>query len=252
MQDDQTRRAATAELERGFPLARVPVHPDDEMYKVTLRRFPDPATARLAYLQTGQRIAASFRDTLRIADVDPEMIGSFLDFAGGFGRNMRFIKPGLPNAACALCDIDRKAVDFARDQLGVEGLYSTLDPADFDCPRRFDATLAVSLFTHLKPPIFGAWLARLVALTEPHGVLVVTTHPISKPRGALTWEEIAPGAFYYTRLSEAEGRLDLDYYGGAIVGVDWMRQAIAQAGGRLLCMLPQKIGDHDVYVIRPA
>lgn len=241
-----------AEIGRRFPLALAPINPADEMYRVTLRRFPDPEDARLAYLRTGERIAESFRAILRMAEIDPEAVGTFLDFAGGYGRNMRFIKPGLPNAACALSDIDRRAVDVAAAELGVEGLYSALSPDDLDWSRRFDLVLAVSLFTHLKPPIFNAWLTRLVAMTDRDGALVVTTHPISKPRGALDWTEIAPKEFYFTRLSEAEGRLDLDYYGGSIVGVDWMRRTIAEAGGQLICMLPQRIGDHDVYVIRPA
>lgn len=236
-----------------FTYASAPIALADEMYRATLQeKQRAPVVAAETYLRVGQNISRKFRDILRIAAKPPEEIRLFLDFASGYGRNLRFIRHWLTGAECHACDIDPAAVEFCRTHLGARGINSTLYAEDFACEQRFDAILVVSLFTHLKPPVFDAWVARLIGLLAEGGVLVLTARWHGAPRGPLPWTEVVPGQFCFVEISEAAGRLASDYYGGSRVSHDYMRALIERSGGRLTALLPHKISDHDVYVIARA
>lgn len=250
----ERREIETFAAERfgAFPLARVDVVEADEMFRVARRQSASAVEALKRYLSVGFNVHQALDATLREEGVDPRSIRRYLDFAGGYGRNARFAPVFLPEAEIWLCEIDRDAVDFASRKLGARGVYSTLYARDFALEEQFDLILVVSLFTHLQPPVFDDWLARLVGLLAPEGRLIATTHPIDAPRGAFAWREIAPGEFYFTEYSEAEGRLDLDYYGAALVSRDYVRAVVERAGGMVTRVLPQRISTHDVHVIRRA
>lgn len=246
---DALERFAARTLGRAAA-ARIGVPSRDEMFTVAARNHGGTLAGLKAYLQTGKAVAAALAEILRAEGVDPRDVRRYLDFAGGYGRNLRFIRDALPEAALHLAEIDREAVDFARESLGATGHYSTLMAADFDCAERFDAILVVSLFSHLRPPVFDDWVARLIGLLAPGGVLALTTHPVDAPRGRFDWEEIAPGRFYFARVSEAGGRLPAEYYGGSLVGADYVAALADQAGARVSRTLPRRIGGQDVHVIR--
>jgi hypothetical protein len=241
--------AFVAESFPADPLAGVEIAAADEMFRVALRRWKNPLQAMKAYITVGSRIRTAVLDILRLEGASPAQVCSFMDFAGGYGRNLRFFRSVFPNAAAYLSDIDRTAVDFAASRLGATGVYSALEAKDFRCDIRYDLIVVVSLFTHLRPPVFDDWLARLVSLTSPTGRLIVTTHPITKARGSFDWEEIAPDEFYFARVSEAEGRLDAEYYGGSLVSADYVRRIVEAEGASVSRVLPGKISDHDVHVI---
>lgn len=230
--------------------ARIGVPRSDEMFTVAARNHGGTLAGLKAYLQTGKAVAATLAEILSAEGVDPRSIRRYMDFAGGYGRNLRFIRDALPEAELHLAEIDPKAVDFAREMLGVRGHYSTLMAADFDCVECFDAILVVSLFSHLRPPVFDDWIERLIGLLAPGGVLMLTTHPIDAPRGRFEWEEIAPGRFYFARVSEAAGRLEADYYGGSLVSADYVAEVVDRAGAAISRTLPRRIGGQDVHVIR--
>jgi SAM-dependent methyltransferase len=103
---------------------------------------------------------------------------SVLEFASGYGRLTRHLVPRIDRSRLTVADVDRQAVDFVRSTFGVDGFYSTSDPAELVRPERYDLILVVSLFSHLPARTWNAWLRTLLDLLEPGGALLFTTLPL--------------------------------------------------------------------------
>ena len=164
-------------LMRGTPWEAAPreVSPRDEMYRAALAQMHgDPELARFEYFKTGTTIAEAHAQILRRHFGATTPI-TLLDFASGYGRVTRFFGCLLDSGAIWVADLQRDAVDFQVQTLGVHGFYSTELPSQLDGTRRFDAVFATSLFTHLPAASFQAWLAHLVRSTKPGGLLVFST-----------------------------------------------------------------------------
>ncbi len=100
---------------------------------------------------------------------------SVLEFASGFGRFTRHLARLLPGRL-TVSDIHPGSVEFLREQLGVEGFASSQDPEALEIPGRYDLVFVLSMFTHLPPVKWSAWLRKLFKAVRPGGHLVFTVH----------------------------------------------------------------------------
>jgi hypothetical protein len=178
---------------------------------------------------------------------EPRQAVRILDFASGWGRVTRFLKPLLPGAAIWVSDISRGGVAFQRQVLGVEGFVSASRPEDLEVPGTFDVILVSSLFTHLPRGTFGRWLARLWSLLADGGRLVVSTHDLS----AMPAEETADeDGFFFLERSEIDTLAKSEY------GETWVSEGFMGAafGGldpvpASWVRLPKGLWHfHDLYV----
>ena len=205
--------------------------------------------AALLYFCQGHQIAAALLAALDWRFGDSDLPPSVLDFAAGFGRATRFLAARLPAGAVAAAEIAPDAAAFHRDVLGVDGLVSTREPADFDAGRRFSAILAASLFSHLPRAAFDAWLARLYGLLEPGGFLLISTHgPELLGDPAADWSR----GLVFRPESETR-RLSRDEYGTAYVTEGFVRESARRAGAEpheSVLAFPRGLCAHqDVYLV---
>ena len=220
------------------------------MYGYALHSLRGSAeAAALLYFCQGHQIAAAFLAAIDWRFGDSDLPPSVLDFAAGFGRATRFLAARLPAGTVAAAEIAPQAAAFHREVLGVEGLVSTRQPEDFDPGRRFHAILAASLFSHLPPAGFDAWLARLLALLETGGFLLISTHgPELLDDPAADWSR----GLVFRPESETR-RLSSNEYGTAYATEGFVRERAWRAGAdpdSWVLPFPRGLCAHqDAYVI---
>jgi SAM-dependent methyltransferase len=102
----------------------------------------------------------------------------YLDFGCGWGRIGRFFLRDFQAADMVGVDIDPDMVAFCASA-NLPGRFETIvngQPLPF-ADASFRLITAYSVFTHLPPHLFRAWLAELLRVLAPGGLLVFTVEP---------------------------------------------------------------------------
>ena len=183
----------------------------------------DLERACVRYLTVGKQMMDEVRQLVRWAFGGWEHVGSVLDFASGHGRFTRHLIQEIEPRRVWASDIYQDAVRFQSETFGVTGLLSKSDPAEFESPRRFDLIFVSSLFTHLPPQRFLAWLSKLYSLLSDDGLLVFTTVGID-----LANDEAS--GFVFRPISESRS-LDGSEYGATFVSEAFVAKAIRDVIG---------------------
>ncbi len=216
-------------LELAWPRARdasLSVHPEDDMFAFGVNTIGSETLAAMAYFRAG----ASMIDVIEaVADWrfgGLSEVGSFLDFAAGYGRSTRFLVKYLPPETVTVAEIQADALDFQARSFGVSTLHSTSDPAALRTTRRFDFVFVASLFTHLPRATFGPWLEKLWEMVAPGGVLVFSVHDQVLDTLGAQWED----GFAFIAASEVSA-LDTEQYGTNFTTEAFVREQLARAIG---------------------
>jgi 2-polyprenyl-3-methyl-5-hydroxy-6-metoxy-1,4-benzoquinol methylase len=222
------------------------VHPDDDLLH--------HSGSFDAYFMGGLANVRTIEDVLTYGEVPLAQARSVLEFACGHGRLTRHLVPRLGGARLTVSDIDRGAVDFVTSTFGVDGFYSTADPADLARSERYDLILVVSLLSHLAEATWHGWLRRIVSLLEPGGALLFSTLPLDTlgQQPAPVDREGVERGFLYKPHNETRGRLGVEQYGTTSVSADFVRAALPAAGAQLSRYCPRAFnGVQDAYLVRP-
>jgi len=102
----------------------------------------------------------------------------YLDFGCGWGRIGRFFLRDFDAKDMVGVDIDPGMVEFCAGA-DLPGRFETIvngQPLPF-ADGQFRLITAYSVFTHLPPHLFRAWLAELLRVLAPGGQLVFTVEP---------------------------------------------------------------------------
>lgn len=107
-------------------------------------------------------------------------VRQILDFGCGCGRLTRYMDLlGAPGVRRVGCDVDAPAIEWAQKHLPNSGeFFASLDrpPISHAEKGAFDLIVALSVFTHLPEDMQDAWLAELMSLLRPGGLLLATFH----------------------------------------------------------------------------
>ena len=158
--DNQAFRAA-------HPAVALP--PDYLMYeafKLSYRSYYDGGR------ETAEWLAAHLRPHLSLQGQH------ILDWGCGPGRVIRHL-PAAIGGGCRYTGTDANAqsVAWCRAHLpGLEFLHNEMSPPLAAGAGAFDAAYGISIFTHLSAPNHERWLAELLRVLRPGGVLLLTTH----------------------------------------------------------------------------
>jgi SAM-dependent methyltransferase len=239
-----------ADVDADAVLARfsTAIHPGDQMLLHSLRQHRDAGAAFSQYFSIALQQHAAARQLMRAAfgaDVDDIDV---LDFACGYGRLLRFLSLMIDPRRIRASDLQTEAVDFVRDAFGVQALASHAEPMRFEPGRRFDFIWVASLFSHLPAPLFHAWLARLVGLLTPRGVLCFSVRDASLLADA---SALPPSGLAYATESE-NADLSSDIYGTAYASEAFVRDALRTAtrDAREYVRLPRALAnEQDLYVV---
>jgi SAM-dependent methyltransferase len=224
------------------------IHPHDPMLLHSLAEHRDAGAALSQYFQIALQQHAAAMQILRAAFGDTLASIDALDFACGHGRLLRFLSLSLSRDRIYASDLQTDAVAFVRDEFGVNALASDPEPARFAPGRRFDFIWVASLFSHLPEPRFHAWLARLVALLTPRGVLCFSVRDAALLPDAST--RPASGLTYARESENAE--LATDIYGTTYASEAFVRAALRGATGddRPYVRLARALAnEQDLYVV---
>jgi SAM-dependent methyltransferase len=220
------------------------IHPADEMLLFAHELVDGNRDLALCqYVHSGLGILDAVRQIVRWRFGSFGDIGSFLDFACGYGRVNRFLVHELPPERVTVSDILADAIEFQKREFGVRGVVSVADPDDLRLEDTFDCVFVASLFTHLPEETFTRWLARLWALVRRGGLLLFSTHDL--PAG-----KTATGDIDFTPVSESR-TLDATQYGSAFVTPSFVARALDSVGaGRSWTRLPRGLNRfQDLYVV---
>lgn len=224
----------------------------DEMYRDHLA-FPTVGQPVLEYYKVGEAVIEVVDKMIRHAGNEFGSIQSALDFASGYGRVTRFLIQKIPPPLVTVSDIDRDAVDFCRRAFGVQGFYSSRDPANCHIPQQYDLIIVISLFSHLSFYLWDLWMRTLYDAIAEDGIMIFTTHG-SKLLRTLQIEsstEVAEG-FNFLPSSETEGRLSVEDYGSSFVSERFVRRFfIGVDPGISVEYYPEELLNfQDVYVLK--
>lgn len=222
------RREASHAPERYSEWMRVNcvIDPRDDIYHF-FASHPIAANPVREYLADGWRTLSELMLVMESVDAPLTKVRSMLEFASGFGRFTRHLAPVLPGRV-TVSDVHPGSVDFLKEQMGVQGFYSTTDPEALRIPGRYELVFVLSMFTHLPPAHWAAWLRKLFEAVEPGGHLVFTVHHEDPPGHKITYS--ADGTFFVPSSESRE--LDADTYGTTFATRDWVQSEVRRALGR--------------------
>lgn len=222
----------------------------DEMYLFLVEHsVADPVQA---YFESGEAMLLCLEDIFK--DLKLDHVDSFLDFACGYGRFIRFLVQRLDRRCITVSDINKRAVNFCKRTFGVKGFYSAASPNALTGNEKYDVIFVASLFSHLPLKYWEAWLIKLCSMLTPGGALIFSTHGMSclestDPSTRAKVKKVKDG-FYYLSLNET---LDLstDQYGTTYVTPEFVRDFVdGKSLGEFRAYYPKKLWCfQDVYVI---
>jgi SAM-dependent methyltransferase len=150
--------------------------------------FPDFPSAEIQRQFVGSTYEDALDEAGRFYDFAQESMGDraykrsggqgYLDFGCGWGRIGRFFLRDFKADDMVGVDIDPDMVAFCA-QANLPGRFETIvngQPLPFP-DGSFRLVTAYSVFTHLPPHLFRAWLAELLRVLAPGGQLVFTVEP---------------------------------------------------------------------------
>jgi SAM-dependent methyltransferase len=224
------------------------IHPRDQMLLHSLHQHRDAGAAFTQYFGIAlQQYDAARQIMQSMFGVDARDI-EVLDFACGYGRLLRFLSLAAPPERLWASELQSDAVAFVGSAFGVRTLASHADPAQFEPGRRFDFIWVASLFSHLPATLFDAWLAKLISLLSPRGVLCFSVRDVALlPAGAASPE----GGLVYSGDSE-NADLGSDIYGTTYADENRVRRSLHKATGdaRPLHRLRRALAnEQDLYVV---
>jgi SAM-dependent methyltransferase len=115
-------------------------------------------------------LQAIFRPFLELA------IWVILDFACGYGRVLRALQAGYPEATITACDLMSDAIKFCADTFGAIPVKGNENLDLIELPAKYDVIWVGSLFTHLPIERWEEFLSFFKENMSKDGVLVFTVH----------------------------------------------------------------------------
>lgn len=203
------------------------IDPRDDIFRF-FYNHPLAANPVREYLADGWRTLSELMRLMEALDRPLTRAASMLEFAAGFGRFTRHLAPLLPGrVTCS--DVHPGSIGFLRDEFKVRVFDSSEDPAKLAIPGRFELVFVLSLFTHLPPAAWRAWLAKLYAAVAPGGHLVVSVHSeqTARDQGVVFGDD---GTFFQP-MSESTA-LARDVYGTTFTTRAFVEDEIERALGR--------------------
>jgi SAM-dependent methyltransferase len=200
---------------------------DDDIFRF-FANHPTSKNPVRDYLADGWRTMVELHDILDLYGLTLRQCDGFLEFACGHGRFTRHLSNKLPKGKLHVSDVVPGSVDFLIDSFGVQGFYSTIDPAELVIADKYQIIFVLSLFSHLPASAWGPWFQVLYQALKPGGLLIFSTHGSKCAR----MEQIDWGSDEYRFYPYSESSaLDGQVYGCAYASIEFVRSAITNAIG---------------------
>jgi SAM-dependent methyltransferase len=136
-----------------------------------------------AYRQAGtdEYFKSGWRQLVAIAELWRRHSGrpfagslAIADYACHYGRLLRWLRAGLPEAALTACDVDEQALAFCAERFDCRRLPVGWEPDTVAAAPTQELVLCLSLITHTDIGFAGALLGLWERMLRPDGILLVT------------------------------------------------------------------------------
>jgi len=148
---------------------------DNVSLKINLRDTMYVGGQGKQYLSVGISAIRCIQEALKNKSNDFK-VNSVLDFAGGSGRVLRFLKVKFPNADIYISELDKNALKFCNKHLNVKSFISKIHFNEIKNPQKFDLIWCGSLFTHIDEQHAIELLKFFYEHLSDKGMCVFTTH----------------------------------------------------------------------------
>lgn len=232
------------------------IHSKDFMYIYHLgpdeSQWPEKRPRTLEYYFSDGSNSAKYLDGL-VAQFHPDH-GSrklrLLEFACGYGMVSRHLALMKDRYDLTSCDIRDEAVEFLRNEIGVEGILSETNPDDLAITTKFDVVFALSFFSHMPPSSWGRWLQKLISGLRDGGCLIFTTHGWGGYERAGRPPLLPPGFQFYPGSEQKD--LQNEDYGTMLVTPFYVFDHINQCDQAMAVQFQAASwwNDQDTYIIR--
>jgi SAM-dependent methyltransferase len=226
-----------------------PIHYDDASY------VPG---AEQHYGWVGRSALACIDRALGDAGRTRADVHACLDFACGYGRELRYLVPAFERVDA--CDVVDDALGFCASAFGVTTFRSTHEFELLRFPRGYDLIWVGSLFTHLDAAPFGTLVRVLTGALSPGGLLVFTTHGDFSLDHLATYDADTPDPAVVAATYRRDGFFFAPYVGGdrhyglSLASPDFVQRTSREASQGQLELVrfePTGWADHqDVHVFR--
>ncbi|MFO7029775.1 methyltransferase type 12 [Limnospira fusiformis CCALA 023] len=222
----------------------------DEMYSYVFNQLEDKNSHRaLTYYYTmGRAILDTVKQLVDWHFGGFEAVESFLDFACGYGRFTRFLIQEIPPEKIWVSDIYKKAVKFQSEYFGVQGIYSTSLPEDYQVDRSFDVIMASSFFSHMPATTFEGWMQKIYDLKSRRGLLLFSVLDMELLDPHIRRSETG---LVFSPDSESKS-LDKQEYGTTWVTEEYVRRILDQIsdGNAEITRIPKGLNRYqDLYAV---
>jgi 2-polyprenyl-3-methyl-5-hydroxy-6-metoxy-1,4-benzoquinol methylase len=148
------------------------------------------------------------------------------------------------------CGIHEDAVQFIKEQLGLEAVMSSSHPNDLILHQSFDVVFALSFFSHMPKNTFARWLKKLASFVKPGGYLIFTTHGLLS-RVFFHNCKLDKDGFYFSITSEQKD-LSQEDYGCALVEPQYVFDRIFEIPNNTLKYFHEGYwwGHQDIYIVK--
>jgi len=154
------------------------------------------------YYSVGLSAMRCIRRALNELPRQASEIHTVLDLPCGFGRVLRFLGHGFPEARIHACDILQEGVDFCVAELGAIAAPSRPELDSLELEVRFDLIWCGSLITHLPAHRTRQLLRFFARHLAPGGALLFSIH------GELVAERMRKGKDYGSRQERVQAALN--------------------------------------------
>jgi hypothetical protein len=185
----------------------------------TTRPAMSASEARMNYYKQGSDLARTIMQIANWRFPGKTHKIKMMEFACGYGRNVRHIVNCFPPKNVFVSDIYADAVKFNIEQFGVRGRVSVHNPSDLEWP---------SLFSHLPESTFSGWIAALHGRLSEDGILVFSVHD----EHLLPPDIPLPDSGIFFRAQSESATLDKNEYGDSYVSEAFVREQIQKVTGR--------------------
>lgn len=199
---------------------RLPIPPDQ--LRLRVHGAADEAT----FLSVGGVVASHVKRILKEEQRSLQTFQHILDFGSGCGRVLRFFEDQRESCQFFATDVDPEAINWCKENLGGLAKFSINGSNPPLCYENdfFDLVLAISVFTHLPEDMEQLWLAELLRVTKPGGILLLSIHGDRSFRHvpANSFEELSLQGFCYAHCGNTAGLPE--YYQTSFHSEEYIRQ----------------------------
>lgn len=129
-----------------------------------------------AYKRTSLSALRCVQNAVKSINKPSESVKNILDFGCGYGRVLRAIKAGYPEATITACDLMEDAVKFCEETFGAVPVRGYQDLDRIELNEKYDVIWVGSVFTHLPAERWTEFIAFFERNLAPNGLLVFTVH----------------------------------------------------------------------------